>query len=986
MAKKNDVTTSFKVDISDLKKSMQEAKRQVALANSEFKAVASTMDDWSKSSDGLKAKLKQLDSNLKSQKNILKSLEDQYELTVKEMGEGSKAADDLKIKINNQKSVINKTERELNSYEQTLEEVKEAEEKAAKSGKSVADILEDVGDEAEDAGEGFTVFKGAMADFTGGMLTDLAGGLKGLITNLINLGTETREYRTEMSKLDTAFSEANFKTEQARKVYKKLYAVLGDEGQAVEAANFLAKLVDTEEELTKWTKIATGVYGTFGNSLPIESLTEASNETAKTGQLTGALADALNWAGVNEDDFQASLDACTSEQERQAKITDTLNDLYSSAAEKYEKANKSVMDARKVSSDYSDTLADLGEQFEPLQTRIDETKTALLKKLAPAITEDVVPAMEDLMDELVEGEAFDEFTDSVVNLTKNVLKGFGKMLGFVIDNFDELLTVTSAAVGTYGAFKAALSIKSTITAVRAALASLSVSATAAAKAQTALNVAMSANVIGAVVSGVGLLVTGLVGLASSTGNAKKEQDLLTESQRAAITKGEELVEAYRETVAAADELAAAEIAQIDYTNRLWLELQELANANGEVQDKDKARAEFILGELNEALGTEYAMNGNIIGQYSDMVTSIESLIATKKAQILLQAYEESYAQAVQNSAELEKARSIAAQELYAQEQVALEKKQAAEVLYEQWKGEFDARSRAMYKQMYDDAQREYEDSAALLKKKQKKYDETSQAVNDAYNLIDSYETASTLVLKGETQQAIQLLNRYGDGFITAASMVNKSKKEQLATLRQQVIDTEVTLGILEAEYEAAQESMTDEEKRQAQLRIDNARKQAAAAKEEYAAVGGNMVDGLVRGVDGKSWTLSDSLKDTVNSAVAAAKKALGIHSPSRVLRDEVGKMMPKGVAVGVEDEKDSVLSSMRDLTSSAVSVARESLGAASVGLAGAAQSVKGTSGGDTGGSVINNNFYQTNNSPKALSRLDIYRQSKNLLGYAGGVR
>ena len=70
MANKNETTTKFKVDISELKKAMQDAKRQVAIANSEFKAVSSTMDDWTKSSDGLSAKIKQLDTNLKSQDKI----------------------------------------------------------------------------------------------------------------------------------------------------------------------------------------------------------------------------------------------------------------------------------------------------------------------------------------------------------------------------------------------------------------------------------------------------------------------------------------------------------------------------------------------------------------------------------------------------------------------------------------------------------------------------------------------------------------------------------------------------------------------------------------------------------------------------------------------------------------------------------------------------------------------------------------------------
>ena len=88
----------------------------------------------------------------------------------------------------------------------------------------------------------------------------------------------TREYRTEMGKLDTAYSTSGHSTEAATETYKNLYAVLGDSGQSVEAANHLAKLCDTENELQSWTDICTGVFATFGDSLPVEGLTEAAKQ------------------------------------------------------------------------------------------------------------------------------------------------------------------------------------------------------------------------------------------------------------------------------------------------------------------------------------------------------------------------------------------------------------------------------------------------------------------------------------------------------------------------------------------------------------------------------------------------------------------------------------------------------------------------------------------------------------------------------------
>ena len=112
MANEN-VTTSFKVDIAELKKEFTEARRQIQLANSEFKAATGGMDDWTKSADGLSAKLKQLDGVLQAQKTQLSSLEKQYELVVKEQGADSKGAEDLMIKINNQKAAIGNTEKHL---------------------------------------------------------------------------------------------------------------------------------------------------------------------------------------------------------------------------------------------------------------------------------------------------------------------------------------------------------------------------------------------------------------------------------------------------------------------------------------------------------------------------------------------------------------------------------------------------------------------------------------------------------------------------------------------------------------------------------------------------------------------------------------------------------------------------------------------------------------------------------------------------------
>lgn len=66
------------------------------------------------------------------------------------------------------------------------------------------------------------------------------------------------------------------------------------------------------------------------------------------------------------------------------------------------------------------------------------------------------------------------------------------------------------------------------------------------------------------------------------------------------------------------------------------------------------------------------------------------------------------------------------------------------------------------------------------------------------------------------------------------------------------------------------------------------------------SAGNNIIQGLINGIKGAIGNAVAAVKNAASSIVNAAKSALGIHSPSRVFRDEVGKMIPAGLGVGVE--------------------------------------------------------------------------------------
>ena len=204
---------------------------------------------------------------------------------------------------------------------------------------------------------------------------------------VVTLAETTREYRNEQAKLVTAFGAADHTAAEAKKTYQTLNGILGDSGQAVEAANHLAALCDTQEQLTTWTTISTGVLAKFGDSLPIEGLTEAANMAAKTGEVSGGLADALDWAGYGAANMTAALEGCSTEQERMQLITTTMNGLYADEAALFEENNKEVIAANKAQDKLNDAMAKAGKLVEPLVTKGKELVAKVVTVAIPKVVQ-----------------------------------------------------------------------------------------------------------------------------------------------------------------------------------------------------------------------------------------------------------------------------------------------------------------------------------------------------------------------------------------------------------------------------------------------------------------------------------------------------------------------------------------------------------------------------------------------------------------------
>lgn len=290
----------------------------------------------------------------------------------------------IKVDLDNLQSGLKKAS---SSVKEWGEKAKTSINKAKDSVDSFQKKLKPAVDASKKVVAGFTVAIGACA------------------TALVASAKSTEEYRAAQAQLASAFEAAGSTADQAKETYNDLFRVLGDNDRATEASTHLAKLTQDQQGLSEWTKICEGVWATYGESLPIEGLTEAANETVKTGKVVGVLADALNWAGISEDAFNEALANCNSEAEREQLLRETLLNTYESTAELYEKNSKASLDYNDAQRRLNDTMAQIGGAMQPVLTSFEQFKAALAEKLAPIITQFIdnhLPQIQEAMQALAE--------------------------------------------------------------------------------------------------------------------------------------------------------------------------------------------------------------------------------------------------------------------------------------------------------------------------------------------------------------------------------------------------------------------------------------------------------------------------------------------------------------------------------------------------------------------------------------------------------
>lgn len=388
---------------------------------------------------------------------------------------------------------------------------------AKKSGKNIDDSM-------MQATRKVVAFKNksltALGDFAKKGVKATGAAVAGLTAAFVALDGATEEYRVAQGKLNAGFQTAGFSADVARKSYRNFYAILGDTDTATEASQLLANMAKNEEEVTKWTRIAAGVHGTFGDSLPIEGLVESANETARTGKVTGVFADALNWVGIMEDDFNAKLEQTTDVSKRNRLIMDTLSTTYDKAADSFYANNQQVINARRNHATLDETLAKVGDTSSKVKNQLWVLAGAAEDgSIRSGSALDWVQQKAGAFGAWVEGldlsalkQQFDE------NFTQGLQRA-GDAMDWCREHADGLKTGVKLLAVAFGLVKLAqfnqsvaggasalLGMGKTVLTMTGVLGGQTAATGAATAAQTGLNAAMSANPVGAVI----LLIEGAI--------------------------------------------------------------------------------------------------------------------------------------------------------------------------------------------------------------------------------------------------------------------------------------------------------------------------------------------------------------------------------------------------------------------------------------------------------------------------------------------
>lgn len=874
------LTVEIGGDTSKLGQALKSVDDKSASLSSELKNINALLKLDPSNTELLAQKQKVLADAISNTEEKLKILKEAEQQAQAQFEKGEISAEQYRAL---QREVI-AAETKLNQYKNALDETAQAAADLEKGTEQTTHELKKQEEQTEETKRETVELDSSMGDAVKGGFAALIAAAGAAITAIAALAESTREYRTEMAKLDTAYKTSGHSSQTATAAYKELQSVIGETDQAVEAAQQIALLADSAEDVAEWSGLAAGLVGRLGDALKPETFYEAANETLKLGEATGAFTQMLEQTGANVEEFNQGLAACTTTEEKQAYMLGVAKEALGAAATQYKRTNAELIRANNANEDWNATLAECGEVVEPVVTDVKELGTALLKKAKQPLKE-------------------------VANYIRNTfLPALTKVGSWAKQNLPQISATIAGVTATLVAHKVAT--------LAAELASKgwTVATLAQAAAQKVLNAVMSASPWGLALTAVTGITAAMAVFIETSEAVQDEVSVLTEDEQALIDAANEAAQAFRNQQEVTKEAMEGTVAQMDHVQDLADELLTLADASGAVQEKDQARANLILGELNKALGTEYSMIDGVIQQYEDLKTSIDNVITSKLANALLENAEQDYVTAVENKSKALEAMLIA--EAAYNEQLAIDqaaqealtkatedynkKKESAITLIEKSALTSSAEHDALL-----DATAAADKSAEALVGLKASYDAASANYENYANTIITYNQAQTAAFNGNYEQVKDLLVKESQAYISYGFVVDEETRKYLDTLYKKAVETGEAANLIKKNFENGVSGFTEDMVSEAEQAASDALDAFANAYADAASIGEDLGNGLCVGLEKTRPSLISKGISMVKDYLAALRTTADSHSPAQKTID-FGEDVGEGAVIGVDNKTKDV--------------------------------------------------------------------------------
>ena len=307
--------------------------------------------------------------------------------------------------------------------------------------------IDDTTKKAEDSsskiGKAFsTMGKGIIggAKIAGKAILGIGAAAATGVTAFLATAESTREYREELSKLTNMAKQVGTSSDYIKNKWMSMSAVLGDEGAVTEGLNnIMAAGFTTQESIDGITEVLEGAALKWKDTLKFEGLADGLQETLATGAAAGSFAEMLERSGIVLDDFNAGLETCSTEAEKQDYIMKTLSETgLADVSKAYRDANGDIISATEAQAKLTDKIAEIGAIAEPIMTTLKLVAVDLLDTITPFVT---------LIGEGLQG-ALNGTAGAAEKLGEGLSGGIAAVLDMVVGALPTIITTISTMAPT----------------------------------------------------------------------------------------------------------------------------------------------------------------------------------------------------------------------------------------------------------------------------------------------------------------------------------------------------------------------------------------------------------------------------------------------------------------------------------------------------------------------------------------------------------